>query len=83
MLKMSDVCRSNGAEFVIVLLRGEAKAHYASFCRENHIDFVDCEHPAKPQWELPIDGHPNGNLNDIWAADLSKALGPRFTSRNR
>jgi hypothetical protein len=81
--EMNEVCRSHRADFIVALLEMNdvVKSQYATVFHARHLDFVDCTHPntQSSEWRMS-DGHPNAALNTIWAADLSRVLGPRFVA---
>ena len=78
MRQMNDLCRSHGARLVVALLEAsqEMKSHYTAFWKASGIDFVDCARPLKPGWTVEGEGHPNGALNRLWAADLDRCWAP-------
>jgi hypothetical protein len=82
LLEMNDLCRSYATDFVVAVLDMDdaTRTHYSTFCRTNHIDFVNCIHPITPEWKVVGDGHPNGAMNTLWADDVNQALGSRFIS---
>jgi hypothetical protein len=53
------------------LYRGDL---YARFLRDARIRAIDCSHEITPALTVPGEGHPGAELNDFWAACLSRAL---------
>ena len=80
-LEMDALCKTHGAKFVLAFLKGRddleggpGLSHYADYCRSRGIRFVDCVHPFTNDMMVPGEGHPNGRMNDLWAADIANAL---------
>jgi hypothetical protein len=75
---MRDEARRHGSRFVFVFLmsRPGVSRPYRQYLRSAGIDYIDCERAFRPQWRVVNEGHPNGLMNDEWAACLAAALPP-------
>jgi hypothetical protein len=54
------------------------RARYSELMRSHGVAFADCTRPLPPAYQVPGDGHPNQNLNAIWARCIAKAIAPRL-----
>jgi len=84
-LEMRDLCKAQGAAFVFLPLRINARdkhQRYLEFARKNGISTVDCCDLFHPTSDLivPEDDHPNEKLNSLWAERVGKALAPMMNS---
>jgi hypothetical protein len=73
---MDCLARSHGVQFGVIVLRASplAKAHYSAFLKQHHIDYVDCAFPLPRGMQVPGEGHPNGEANQLWATCIEGTI---------
>ena len=83
LLEMKRVVEAYGASLTVAILTSsdEPKAHYLKFLRNNGIRGIDCVVPCTDclydlprEMMIPGDGHPNAELNSMWAGCIAKSL---------
>jgi hypothetical protein len=76
LLEMTALARSHSMPFGVVFLLAEEekKREYVDFFRENDVPYVDCVQPLSEKNRIPGEGHPNGQLNSVWAQCISDKL---------
>jgi len=84
LIEMNTLATRHGVRFGVVLLHlsPEAKAHYAAFLDQHHVDFVDCAFPLPAAMQVPGDGHPNGRMNARWADCIGARLAADWAPSN-
>jgi hypothetical protein len=77
LLEMQQLCRTHRAELRVAIFQGSPKVRrdYTSFCREQGIEFVECDVPLTQEYRVPGDGHPNGEMNRLYAETITDSLG--------
>ena len=75
-LEMNRVARERSTAFAVVFLLAEEgkKDDYARFFEQNDVPWMDCVKPNDEDYRIPGEGHPNGELNSIWAECVSAKL---------
>jgi len=76
LLQMNRVSRRHGATFIVVLLEANdhEKKYYMNFLNQSNIQFIDCAHDIPDEMKVPGEGHPNGEMNTLWAECISSVL---------
>lgn len=76
MLEMQRLCARHGIRFTVVFLQASphAKRQYSEFLAQEGIHFFDCEYPFSPDMKVRGEGHPNGQMNALWASCLAAQL---------
>jgi hypothetical protein len=77
LLEMQELCRTHGAELRVAMFQSSPKVRkeYTSFCREQGIEFVECDVPLTQEYRVLGDGHPNGEMNRLYAETIAESLG--------
>ena len=80
LLEMKRACEANGTDFAVAFLymNAQNRARYSELLRSHGVAFTDCAQPLLPAYQVPGDGHPNQNLNAVWASCMAKLIGPRL-----
>lgn len=80
LLQMNRVSVENNATFATVILYADeqTKQHYMKFLGENHIQVIDCAYDVTDELIVPGEGHPNGQMNTLWANCISDRLKDQF-----
>lgn len=83
LLQLNRVSQENNATFVVVILYSDksTKEHYMKFLGENNVQVIDCSYDITKELIVPGEGHPNGQMNTLWANCISDALNTQFENR--
>ncbi|MBI1357797.1 MAG: hypothetical protein GC160_25965 [Acidobacteria bacterium] len=76
-VEMAELCRRRGIRFLLALLQdGVAGADTWELRapRANGLPFVDCRVPLTPERRVPIDNHPNAEVQRMWADCVAEGL---------
>ncbi|MCP5095846.1 MAG: hypothetical protein GY943_09855 [Chloroflexi bacterium] len=84
LLEMQALAAQSGAQFAVVFLKAtdDTAVHYQTFASANDMHFIDCLFPIPPDKRVPLDGHPNGDMNTIWADCIETAVSPLLETAN-
>jgi hypothetical protein len=76
LLEMQEWTELHGSDFAVALLEASdaERAHYSDFLHRNEIKVIDCIHPMPPEMHVEGEGHPNGNMNTVWAECIARGL---------
>jgi hypothetical protein len=76
LLEMQRACEASGTELLVTFLylNSENKARYSELLASHDVAFADCARPLLPAYQVPVDGHPNEKLNEIWARCIADAI---------
>ena len=78
LVELHELCRRHGVELTVALLQdGERGAPTWDLLavESNDIPFADCRVPLTPELRVPVDSHPNVEVQRMWADCLALALG--------
>lgn len=76
LLEMAATSEKFGARFLVVQLEPTRAPRnpWADFLEANQIQYLDCGFPYE-EMIVPGEGHPNGDVNTLWADCIAGALG--------
>ncbi len=79
--RMRDVCRENGASFVVAVLRAKpaGRRRYRQFLEGLNVRSVDCVFPLPPELRVAGETHPNGRVHGMWADRVAPVLADLIT----
>jgi hypothetical protein len=74
--EMQQLCQAHDAEFRVVMFQhsSEVRRDYTEFCRKQGIEFVECDVPLTREYRVPGEGHPNGEMNRLYAETIAASL---------
>jgi len=73
---MARAARARSTPFAVVffLTQEGKRQEYVDSFRKNEIAYLDCVQPLDEPNRIPGEGHPNGQLNSVWAQCISAKL---------
>jgi len=74
--EMARVASEHGTPFAVAFLLSQdgRKQEYVDYFERKRIPYLDCVRPLDEKSRIPGEGHPNGELNSVWAQCISEKL---------
>lgn len=75
-VEMKHLSEKHGARFLVAMLDGpkETMAYYTERFQHHQIELVDCNFPLTDDMRVPGEGHPNDQMNTLWAHCIQQKL---------